>query len=136
MSLLSSSIQSEYDAMEVLYVSEILLSFFAVIGITLLVMQICDFFFYKKVKENFSLILDFRNKDEEEIIQILEMIGTVRARESGKAAISNLIVLIQEDRDHFKEIIYHYLKVFQLPGTVFSIDDPSWIEEITRSLPS
>jgi len=110
--------------------TEILLSFFAVIGITLLAIRICDYLFYRKTVLNAPLILNFSDKCEEEIISVLELIATVRQRSSGKAVLSRLVVLVKEDDIETHRICEHYLNVFELPGLIFSVTDDSWRAEI------
>lgn len=99
--------------------TEIILSFFAIIGIVLLSIHMCDYFFYRKYKENLPLFVDLREKSELEAIEILELIATVRQRKSGRAAISELMILIRSDSKIKRDDIYHYLKIFNIPGTVY-----------------
>ena len=71
--------------------TKIILSFFAIIGIVLMAINLCDYLFYRKYKENLPLIVNLKGKSELESIEILELIATVRQRRSGKAVISELM---------------------------------------------
>ena len=108
---------------------EIILSFFAVIGIALLTVRICDTIFYHKFHIRLPLIVDLRGKTEEEAIEIFELIASVRQRSSGKAAISDLIVLIGRGGSFHREAAYHYIKIFDLKGTVYSDGEEIWKQE-------
>ena len=104
--------------------SEILLSFFAVIGVTFLVMMLMDFLFYRKANSDSVLLLDFREKSEEEMVEVFEMISTVRSRRSGKGAISKVIVILKKNGGISKDRVYQYINAFSLNGAVFT--DDSW----------
>ena len=106
--------------------TEIILSFFAVIGITLLAMQFCDYIFFHKFKPNLRLIVDIRNRDEKEIIEIFELITTVRQKTSGKSTISELIVLTNTLEDKKSDIAKRYMEVFHLEGTLFENGNECW----------
>ncbi len=108
---------------------EIVLSFFAVIGITLLTVRIFDTIFYHKVHVRLPLIVDLRGKTEEEAIEIFELVASVRQRCSGRAAISDLIVLIERGGAIRRDTAYHYIKIFDLIGTVYSDGQESWKQE-------
>ncbi len=99
--------------------TEIILSFFAIIGIVLMAIHLCDFFFYRKCTENLPLLVDLKGKSELESIEILELIATVRQRRSGKAAISELMVLTDSSSEMQKDELYRYLKIFGIPGTIY-----------------
>lgn len=99
--------------------TKIILSFFAIIGIVLMAIHLCDYLFYRKYKVNLPLIVDLKGKSELESIEILELIATVRQRSSGKAAISELMVLTDPTSEIKKEDVYRYLKVFGIPGTIY-----------------
>ena len=99
--------------------TEIILSFFSIIGIILLATQLCDFFFYRKYKENHMLLVDLREKNETETIEILELIATVRQRRSGRAAIGELMILSTANSGLNQDEMYHYLNIFGIPGTVY-----------------
>lgn len=99
--------------------TEIILSFFAIIGIVLMAINLCDFFFYRKYKENLPLLVDLKGKNELESIEILELIATVRQRRSGKAAISEVMILTDSSSEIKRDDIYRYLKIFGIPGTIY-----------------
>ena len=100
--------------------TEIILSFFAIIGIVLIAIYICDYFFYRKYKECLPLLVDLKGKSELESIEILELIATVRQRKSGKAAISELMILTDNTSEIKRDDIYRYLKIFGIPGTIYN----------------
>ena len=109
--------------------SEIILSFFAVIGITLLAMQICDFFFFRKFHPKLPLIVDIRKIEEKEIIEIFEVITTVRQKTSGKSAISELIILTDSLYDKKSDIAKRYMETFRIEGAFYETGDNSWMDE-------
>ena len=98
---------------------DLILTFFSVIGITLLVIQFLDFLFYRKAKLPAKLFLDLREKSEEEIIEMLEMIGTVRSKKSGCATIREVIVIIDKRGSTPKSKLYRYMRAFGIIGTVY-----------------
>lgn len=108
--------------------TEIIISFFCVIGISLLIVHFLDYLFYRKYTPGCKLIVDLRKKNREEAIEVLELIGTVRSRKSGSAAIGDLILLIDGKNEIGRDEVYRYLRVFSLPGTVYSEDDQRWKE--------
>jgi len=108
--------------------TEIIVSFFCVIGISLLIVHFLDYIFYRKYTSGCKLIVDLRKKNREEAIEILELIGTVRSRKSGAAAIGDLILLIDGKNEINRDEVYHYLRVFSLPGTVYHNEDQRWKE--------
>lgn len=110
--------------------TEIILSFFAVIGITLLLLHFCDYLFYRKFHPNLTLFVDLRSKCEEEAIEILELLSTVRSKKSGQAAIGEIVILIKRHQNLDDKVLYHYLNVFQLPGKVYFDDQPHWTESV------
>ena len=65
------------------------------------------------------LLVDLREKNETETIEILELIATVRQRRSGRAAIGELMILSTANSGLNQDEIYHYLKIFGIPGTVY-----------------
>lgn len=107
--------------------TEIILSFFAVIGITLLTLQFCDYIFFRKFKSVLPLIVDLREKNPKETIEIFELITTVRQKTSGKAAISKIIVIIDSKNDQIANIAQRYMDIFQIPGSIFTNNE--WAEK-------
>jgi hypothetical protein len=97
---------------------EILLSFFAVIGIILLAIQFFDFLFYRKFNPKINTVVDLRNCDLEESVRILELLSGVRNRKSGKAATGKLIFLTKRNHRFRDDLLWHYIKIFDLDGIV------------------
>lgn len=106
--------------------TEIILSFFAVIGITLLTLQFFDFIFFRKFNPNLPLIVDLRNKDKKEIIETFELISTVRQKTSGKSAITKLIVLTKNTCDEKANIAKKYMEIFHIPGEIYDQNNQMW----------
>ncbi len=98
--------------------AEIIISFFAVIGITFLGIFLCDYFFFRKFSHKLSLLVDLRAKNEVETIEIFELILSVRERRSGKAAIGEIVVLTKDTATDVRRIANHYINSFRLPGKV------------------
>ncbi len=103
--------------------AEIIISFFAVIGITFLGIYLCDFFFFRKFYHKLSLIVDLREKNELETIEIFELILSVRERKSGKAAVGELIVLVKKEAIDVRRIANHYIHSFHLSGKILEDDE-------------
>ncbi len=104
--------------------AEIILSFFAVIGIVLLAIRIFDTIFYRKMETDIDLIVNLKGKSEEEVIALFELLSTVRSSKSGKAATGRIYYLCNEKYGIKRETIYHYDKIFNLNGTVIKKEDP------------
>jgi 2-iminoacetate synthase ThiH len=98
--------------------ADIIISFFAAIGAIFLIVEICDYFFYKSFQPDCFITINFIGKDEEEIIKTLEMIATVQKKKSGKAALGIPYFIVEETSGKKAEIIYHYLRVFAISGKV------------------
>ncbi len=98
--------------------TEIIVSFFAAIGAVFLIVEICDYFFYRSFQPNCFITIDLIGKNDEEIIKTLEMIATVQKKKSGKAALGIPLILCEETSGKRVEMIYHYLKIFAIPGKV------------------
>ncbi len=108
--------------------TEIILSFFAVIGITLLTLRICDFIFFHKFKPDLKLIVDIREKEAKDVIEIFELITTVRQNTSGKALASKLFIIINPGDKHNHDIAKKYLDTFQIDGTFYEKVDEKFEE--------
>ncbi len=104
--------------------AEIILSFFAVIGIALLAIRFFDTIFYRKMETDIDLIVNLSKKSEEEIIALFELLSTVRSSKSGKAATGRIFYLCNEKSSLKQDVIYHYDKIFNLNGTVIKKEDP------------
>ncbi|MBR5294999.1 MAG: hypothetical protein IKU24_00235 [Clostridia bacterium] len=98
--------------------AEIIISFFAVIGITFLAIYFCDYIFFRKFYHKLTLLIDLREKSELETIEIFELILSVRDRKSGKCATGEIFVLTKESQHDVIRIANHYIKSFQLPGKI------------------
>ena len=103
--------------------AEIILSFFAVIGITFLGIHFCDFLFYRKFSHKLSILVDLREKNELETIEIFELILSVRDRKSGKAATGEIIVLTKKDACDVSRIANYYINSFHLTGKILNESD-------------
>lgn len=112
---------------------EIILSFFAVIGITLMALIFCDFLFFRKFDQTLPLIVDLRTLSESEVIETFELITTVRQKTSGKAAIGKIIVLVRNDEAEKRKLANHYMKVFHIPGTLYDDEERQWQEDFYKN---
>ena len=110
--------------------SEIILSFFAVIGITFLAIYTCDYFFFRKFGHKLSLIADLREKNEAETIEIFELILSIRERQSGKALLGEMIVLVNKESRDVIRIAKHYMDFFHLDGNIYTEDDHFFEEKL------
>ena len=104
---------------------QILISFFAVVGITLLGIRAFDFLFYRKFHSNLALLVDLRGKSPETVIEIFELIALVRLRSSGRAAISELKIVLDEGDTLLENLTHRFLREYHLPAVVYySWQDP------------
>jgi hypothetical protein len=99
--------------------TEIILSFFSAIGITLLTVRILDYFFYRKRNYHLSLIVDLRGKNCDEVLETMELIATVRSHASGKAAVSRLIIIPDEENTEAYNLTKKLLSAFSIPVSIF-----------------
>ena len=98
--------------------SEIILSFFAIIGMLFLIIYICDYFFYRNFKQTLVLTIDLTEISSQECIEIFELITSVRQTTIGKAVISFVQVLVSETKDEKANLAKEYMRVFKIPGTI------------------
>ena len=111
--------------------NEIILSFFAAIGIALLTIKITDHFFYRKKRLNTILIVDLQKNSTDEILLALEAIASSYQSACGKAVISHIIFIDDSADKQRQKLIEFYLEVFSLPGKVISpkeFNDPNSLE--------
>ena len=108
--------------------TQIFISFFAVVGITLLGVRIFDFFFYRKFRPDLSLLVDLRNTSPEQTIEIFELIALVRLRASGRAAIPELKIILDENDSFTKNLTRRFLCEYHLPSRIYES-----FEQISRS---
>lgn len=101
---------------------EIILSFFASIGIVLIAARVIDYLFYHNTKVPSTLLADLRQKTEEEAIEILELISSVRESYAGKAVIGEILVFIDEE-ELSRRTVEFYMKAFSLDGIIFSSEE-------------
>ena len=101
----------------------IILSFFASIGLALLVIRFLDHLFYRNIHSGGRLILDVRGKNEDEIFLMLELIATVRERKSGEAAIEELYLITDRSCHLNRDGLERLLSVFSLPGRVMEKEE-------------
>ncbi len=98
--------------------AEILLSFFAVIGILFLIVYSCDYAFYRNFKSDMTLIVDTRNKTVEQCIDAFELINSVRQMSSGKAVLNFILVVVNNENDDKAKLAREYMRVFQIRGSI------------------
>ena len=103
--------------------AEIILSFFAVIGVILLIDYFSDYLFFRKSKPDIKMTIDLRNKDEEEILDTFELISTVSQRKSGQAISRNLHIIINRNNPLMKNMISDYLLLFRLRAHITESDE-------------
>lgn len=96
--------------------AEIVLSFFAVIGMLFLIVYVCDYFFYRNYHQTVTLTLDTRGMSIEACIDSFELVNTVRQTASGKAILSNLSVIVSDYNDEKATLSKEYMKIFHIPG--------------------
>lgn len=106
--------------------AEIILAFLAVIGIGLMGSMILDAFYFRKNRYEFPIIIDLRQDGLEQAWNKLEALAMARKTAGGRGVINNLIILVSESNPAINEALAnHYLRVFDLPGTVFT-DEEDW----------
>lgn len=98
--------------------AEIILSFFAVIGMLFLIVYVCDYFFYRTYNENLVLTIDTRVMTIEACIDSFELISSVRQTASGRAILSNLCVIVSDYYDEKAKLSREYMRVFHIPGKI------------------
>lgn len=107
---------------------EIILSFFAVIGVVLLIVRFLDFLFYRRFKTGGILILDLSGKTETEVIMLIELIATVRDRACGKAALEKTYLITDKSCQIKRDDLYRLLNSFGIPGCVHERENISEID--------
>ena len=100
--------------------AQLILSFFASIGVILLVVELCDFIIYRKYRLNSRLIIDLRNKNEADVIEVFEALSGIRRKRSGRAVLRE-IKIISEDNSEKTDYIRHYSKIFEIPITIVAV---------------
>lgn len=98
--------------------SEILLSFFAIIGMLFLIIYICDYFFYRNFKQTLILTVDLTKMSSQECIETFELITSVRQTTIGKAAIGYVQVLVSKAEDEKAALAKEYMRIFKIPGAI------------------
>ena len=107
---------------------EILLAFFAVVGIGLLGSLILDAIYFRKIKRDLPMIVDMRKSGLEEAWETMEAISLAGKYPGAGEIIGRLIVLVSDDNPAVtEELALHYLRVFDLNGSVFTNKD-CWYE--------
>lgn len=100
---------------------DIILSFFAVLGIGLLGALLFDTLYFKKRIFELPMLIDLRNTKADEAWNIFEAVFMARKYPGGKAVISELIVLVSPSGSFTSiDTALQYLRVFDLPGSVFT----------------
>ncbi len=97
---------------------EIILSFFAIIGLMFLIIYICDYFFYRNYRHTLTLIVDIRKLTVEECIETFELITSIRRTTIGKAAIGSLLVLTSTQKQDVTYLAKEYMRIFRIPGII------------------
>ena len=98
--------------------AEIILSFFAVIGILFFIIYLCDYLFYRNFHPSFTLTMDTRNMSVEACIDSFELINSIRQTTAGKAILSNLTIIVSDFDDEKARLSKEYIKVFHIPGAL------------------
>ena len=108
--------------------SEIILAFFAVVGLTFIGIGVFEVFYYRNRSYYLPMIVDLRDKNQDEAWELLEAISLLRRQKSGQAVIQELFLIFAPDHPELsEEKLYHYLRAFDLPGTVFCDGDTAWM---------
>ncbi len=100
---------------------DIVLAFFAVIGITFLLVHFFSFLYYRKLSYQIPLEADLRHMDKNEAIDFFELLSTVSHSSSGKALIGKVIVFLKEDQELTQEDVLRYFSIFDLEGEVLLV---------------
>ncbi len=98
--------------------AEIILSFFAIIGVALLIDYLCDYLFFRKSEPDIKMTIDLRNKGEEELLDVFELLSTVSQRKSGQAITKNLDIIIDRNNPLMKNMVADYIRVFHLRANI------------------
>jgi len=98
--------------------AEIFLSYFAIVGMMFMIIYFSDLIFYRKFNTKMVLTFDTRKLSVEECIDALELIHSVRQFASGKAAISELNILVRDNDEEKERVIKEFLRVFNIPGEI------------------
>lgn len=102
--------------------SEILLSFFAIIGMLFLIIYVCDYLFYRNFKHELTLTVDVSFLSAAECIECFELITTIRQTTIGKAAIGKVIILTHDENDENTKLAMEYIRIFKIPGSIHHKD--------------
>ena len=98
--------------------AEIILSFFAVIGLMFVTIYTCDYLFYRKFKQKMTLVVNLSKSSIIECIDTLELIATIRQMTIGKAAIPFVQIIIAPSDLEAKKLVQEYMRVFKIPGEI------------------
>lgn len=102
---------------------EIFLSFLSVIGVSLLVLHFFDFLLYRKFKSGLKTIADLRKKTTDEVIELLELISTVRSKTSGAAALNEIVFFIDKTSTVSSDALHSYLNAYSIPGIIVNAEN-------------
>ncbi len=102
---------------------EIILSFLSVIAVAFFVLHFFDFLVYRKFKSDLKTIADIRGKTQEDIIELLELISTVRGKTSGKSALQELVFVVGKSCPFTKDVLDSYINAYSIPGTICTEDE-------------
>ena len=103
--------------------AEIILSFFAVIGMLFILIYLCDYLFYRNFNQSITITIDTRNMTIENCIDTFELINIIRQTSSGKAFISNLNVVVSNYEEEKVKLAKEYMTFFHIEGSIQIIDE-------------
>ena len=106
--------------------TEIIISFFSIIGIALLLIHFFDYLFYRNIRKSTKTVMDLKGRSRAEIAELMELLSTVRSRTSGRAAVDEILILTDEKTAFLKDTLYQYLSAYGLRGVVFETWRENW----------
>ncbi len=111
----------------------IILAVFAVIGIALLGVLLFDALYFKGKEFYYPMVLDFRYIGPKEAWEILESISMAKKYPGGRSILCRLILVTRSDNNALPEdLAWHYLRVFDLSGTVFD-ETENWADLLQKT---
>lgn len=112
--------------------AEIILSFFAVIGICALFLRFFEVLSFRDIdiKSTLPLLIDLRGKEKEEIFDLFEMLYSVCHRPSGKI-IQNSICVFQEKAPLSRAELMELCLLFHLKAVILDENEfEEWKKQI------
>ena len=98
--------------------AEIILSFFAVIGMLYILIHLCDYIFYHNFKQSITITINTKKMTMEDCIDTFELINVIRQTSSGKAFVSSLIVIISDSEKDKIKLAKEYMSFFRINGKI------------------